>query len=511
MTQDEVQAGLSDPWWRLCNLYWIVDKDGRPIRFEPNVEQANFFKSLHTRNAILKARQKGFSTLMQIIALDQCLFNDNFTANTIADTLPNAGKLFRKAAYAYMRLPDAIKANRPLKSDTTTEMVFANGSSFSVGTSARGGTVQFLHISEMGKIAKKYPQKAREIVTGAFEAVPLNGVIVVESTAEGNGGEFFDICDVALKAREEKAKLTGLDFKLHFYPWFDSVEYRIDPAGVILTDADRKYFREIEVKAGVTIDAWQRAWYVKKRVSLKRDMKREYPATIKESFEQAVEGAVYGEEMTFMREKGRISSLPIDQFEPVNTFWDLGSNDHTAIWLHQRVGQWNHFVGYMQGTRTGLRKWWQDLEDWREANQIDRWGRHYLPHDGEAERQGEEIESAKTILEGLRVKNIEIVPRVAYIAIGIDKTRTVLTKNVRIDPVACVEGIKCLDSYQFEWDDKLGQWRTNPLHNWASNGADAFRQFAQGYTNADDRIVQPKSWRDRLTVSYQSKGSAQAA
>ena len=88
MTQDEVQAGLSDPWWRLCNLYWIVDKDGRPIRFEPNTEQANFFKSLHTRNAILKARQKGFSTLMQIIALDQCLFNDNFTANTIADTLP---------------------------------------------------------------------------------------------------------------------------------------------------------------------------------------------------------------------------------------------------------------------------------------------------------------------------------------------------------------------------------------------------------------------------------------
>ena len=47
------------------------------------------------------------------------------------------------------------------------------------------------------------------------------------------------------------------------------------------------------------------------------------------------------------------------------------------------------------------------------------------------------------------------------------------------------------------------------VHN--SNGADAFRQFAQGYTNIDDRIVQPKSWRDRLTVNYQSKGSAQAA
>jgi hypothetical protein len=508
--REDIVLGLSDPWWRLCSLYWIVDKDGRPVRFKPNAEQADFYASLHTRNAVLKARQKGFSTLMQIIGLDQCLFNDNFASNIIADTLPNAGKLFRKAAFAYERLPEIIKAHRPLKSQTTSEMVFANGSSFSVGTSARGGTVQFLHISEMGKIAKKYPEKAREIVTGAFEAVPLSGVIVVESTAEGNGGEFFDICDSALKLREAQSALTGLDFKLHFYPWFNSPEYRIDPQGVIFSEADKKYFREVEAATGVTLDLRQRAWYVKKRAVLKRDMKREYPATIKESFEQAIEGAIYGEEMTFLRERGRLCSIPIDPIEPVNTFWDLGSNDHTAIWLHQRVGAWNHFIGYMHGTRTGLKKWWQQLEDWREENGVERWGRHYLPHDGEAERQGEEIESARTILEGLKVKNIEIVPRVATISIGIDKTRAVMTKNVRIDPVACVEGIRCLDSYQFEWDQKLGQWKNFPLHNWASNGADAFRQHAQGYSNTDDRIPPTKSWRDRLKTSN-NKGSAQAA
>jgi hypothetical protein len=498
MIREDVQLGLSDPLWRLCNLYWIVDKDGRPVRFQPNAEQLDFYANLHTRNAVLKARQKGFSTLMQIIGLDQCLFNDNFTSNTIADTLPNAGKLFRKAAFAYERLPETIKANRPLKSQTTSEMVFANGSSFSVGTSARGGTVQFLHVSEMGKIAKKYPEKAREIVTGAFEAVPLNGVIVVESTAEGNGGEFFDICDAALKSREAKAALTGLDFKLHFYPWFDSPEYRISADGVIFTDADRKYFREVEAKTGVKLDEEQRAWYVKKRISLKRDMKREYPATIKESFEQAVEGAIYGEEMTTLRERGRICSIPIDLLEPVNTFWDLGSSDHTAIWLHQRVGAWDHFVGYMHGTKTGLRKWWDELEKWREANGVSKWGRHYLPHDGEAERQGEEIESAKTILEALGVKNIEIVPRVASLSIGIDKTRTVMVKSVRIDSEACVEGIKCLDSYQYEWDEKRGQWKADPLHNWASNGADAFRQHAQGYQASEpvERLKpQARNWR----------------
>jgi hypothetical protein len=480
--REDIQLGLSDPWWRIENLYWIVDKDGRPVPFKPNREQKDFYDELHTRNAILKARQKGFSTLMQIVALDQCLFNDNFVANTIADTLPNAGKLFRKALFAYRRLPPAIRERRPIVTQNASEIMFANGSSFSVGTSARGGTVQFLHVSEMGKIAKKYPEKAREIVTGAFEAVPLDGVIVVESTAEGNGGEFFDICDGALKRREARTPLTKLDFKLHFYPWYASEEYRIPADGVIFTEADNKYFREVEVRAGIKLDTHQRAWYIKKREVLRRDMKREYPATIKESFEQAIEGAIYGDEMTSLRERGRICHVPIDLLAPVNTFWDLGSNDHTAIWLHQRIGNWDHFIKYMQGTRTGLRKWWLALQDWKEEQHVERWGKHYLPHDGDAERQGEEIESANSILTGLGVKNIVIVPRVAGIGIGIDKTRDAMLKSVRIDEVECVEGIKCLDSYQYEWDEKRGQWRDNPFHNWASNGADAFRQWAQGYS-----------------------------
>ena len=54
--------------------------------------------------------------------------------------------------------------------------MFENGSSINVGTSARGSTTQFLHVSEMGKIARKYPEKAAEIVSGAFESVPLGGL-----------------------------------------------------------------------------------------------------------------------------------------------------------------------------------------------------------------------------------------------------------------------------------------------------------------------------------------------
>jgi hypothetical protein len=487
---EALMLGLSDPWWRIANLYWIVDKDGKPVPFTPNNEQRAFYDSLHTRNTILKARQLGFSTLMQILALDQCMFNDNFTANTIADTLPNAGKLFRKAVFAYGRLPQLIKDSRRIKSQTTSEIVFENGSSFSVGTSARGGTVQLLHVSEMGKIARKYPDKAREIVTGAFEAVPLGGVIVVESTAEGNGGEFFELCESGRKLKESGDRLTPLDFSLHFFPWFNSPEYRINAQSYRETAEDAKYFRSIEAIAGVKLDQEQRAWYCKKRETLRGDLKREFPASAKEAFEQAIEGAIYGEQMTKLRELGRICSVPIDPFEPVNTFWDLGSNDHTAIWLHQRVGAWDHFIGYMHGTHTGLRQWWRALEDWREANNIERWGRHHLPHDGDAQRQGEEVESARSILETkLHVKNVEIVPRINALATGIDLTREAMERSVRIDDRACVEGIKCLDSYQYEWDEKRGQWRDQPFHNWASNGSDALRQWAQAFKPTDAAAI----------------------
>lgn len=498
-----LELGLADPWWRICHLYWIIDKAGKAVRFQPNIEQEQLYRELHTRNAILKARQKGFSTFIQILALDQCLFNDHFTASVIADTLQAAMKLFRKAAFAYDKLPDEVRERRPLKSRSKTELVFENGSSFSVGTSARGGTVHLLHVSEMGKIARKYPEKAREIVTGAFEAVPLDALIFVESTAEGNGGEFFDLCESGRKKKEAGEALSELDFKLHFYPWFNSVEYRLEADATRITPADEKYFRGIEATCGVKLDTQQRVWYVKKREVLKRDMKREYPATIKEAFEQAIEGAIYGEEMTLLREQGRICAVPIDLFEPVNTFWDLGSNDFTAIWLHQRVGAWNHFIGYMHGSHKGLRAWWRELQDFMAEHGFERWGRHYLPHDGDAERQGEEIESARSILTNkLNVKNVEIVPRTSDRSVAIDLTREAMVKGTRIDEVRCAEGIKCLDSYQYEWDDNRGQWKNEPLHNWASNGADAFRQWAQGYRPTGDISESLAKFKNRPRRGY---------
>lgn len=498
LTLDEI---LGPHWrdieWRLRNLYWIVDEHGKAVPFAPNEEQLDFVRNLHTRNLILKARQLGFSTLLQLLELDQAIFNSNHNGVVIADTLPNAGKLFGKVEFAQGRLPVALQQALPLKSQSSkTGLEFEHGSTIYISTSSRGGTVQLLHVSELGKIARKYPERAAEIVSGAFESVPADGVIVVESTAEGAAGEFFDLVDLAMKRQEEGAPETPLDWRLHFYPWFKKGAYRLDPTMVVVSDADHKYFNKLQAELGVTIDPAQRAWYVKKRESLGRLMKREYPSTPREAFEQAVEGAVFGDEMTAVREAGRITSVPLDVNFPVNTFWDFGLGARNPIWLHQRVGLQNRWVKYFDDFGKGLGWWWRHLETWRREHGEFQWGMHYLPHDADAEILGESVTTKHQILLAAGMRNTDVVPRVALKDIAIDLARQKLPTDNWFDRVECAEGIKALDGYQYEWNDKLGRYSDKPLGNWASHGADAWMQFAQGYQSPSD-IARSRNRKER--------------
>lgn len=466
--------------WRLTNLYWIVNELGKAVPFEPNEEQLDFVRNLHTRNLILKARQLGFSTLLQILELDQAIFNANHNGVVISDTLPNGGKLFAKIEFALKKLPQALQQALPIKSSAgKTSLEWEHGSTVSVGTSARGGTVQLLHVSELGKIARKYPERAAEIVSGAFESVPADGIIVVESTAEGAAGEFFDLCDKAMKRQAEGAPETPLDWRLHFYPWFNKKAYRLDPALVIVGEKDHAYFNKIQAEVGVTIDPAQRAWYVKKRETLGRLMKREYPSTPKEAFEQAIEGAIFGDEMTAVREKGHITRVPLDPAYPVHTCWDFGLGRRNPIWLFQQIGLQTRWVKYFDDFGKGLGWWWRHIDQWRLENGEFAWGTHLLPHDADTEILGEDVTTKRRILVAAGMRNEVVVPRIALKENAIELARVRLPVNNWFDREACAEGIKCLDGYQYEWNDKLGIWSKAPLPNWASHGADAWMQYAQ--------------------------------
>ncbi len=293
MNQSETalaEKRLSDPMWRLQNLYYIVDKHGRKVRFEPNWAQKQLYHDMWYCNIILKARQLGISTFVCLLFLDRCLFNSNLAAGVIAHTREDAEQLFKRIKFAYDSLPDAIKALRPATVDSARELVFSNGSSLRVGTSMRGSTLQYLHISEFGKICAKFPDKAQEIITGSLNTLAPGQYVFIESTAEGREGRFYEICKQAQALAASGKDLSKMDFRFHFFSWFGEPSYRIgSPLG--MSQEIHEYFISLE-GLGIKLDPEQKFWYAARHATQGEDMKREFPSTPEEAWEQSTEGGL---------------------------------------------------------------------------------------------------------------------------------------------------------------------------------------------------------------------------
>ena len=327
---------FSDVRWRLDNLYSITDKQGAVVPFKMNWAQEALFDEMHYLNLILKARQLGFTTFIQLLMLDACVFNSNIRAGTIAHNLDDAETIFRdKVKFPYDSLPEQIRAANPATQDSAKTLTFANNSSIRVGTSMRSGTLNYLHVSEYGKICAKFPDKAREIRTGALNTIQAGQIACIESTAEGQEGDFFEKCQAAQTKERTKAALTPLDFKFFFFPWWESPEYELASEGVLIEPLYKEYFDALKVENGIKLSPRQKAWYVKKAEQQGDDMKREYPSTPKEAFEASVEGAYYAPQIAKAEVENRITAIPYEPELPVYTAWDLGMSDNMAIWFFQ--------------------------------------------------------------------------------------------------------------------------------------------------------------------------------
>jgi len=498
-----IEPRLSDREWRLDNLYFIQDPAGKKVPFRRNEAQRLLWENLWYLNVILKARQLGMSTQIVITLLDICLFNSNIQAGIIDWTLDDANAKLEKAQFAYDNLPDFLKAAKPLRKKNTEEMQWENGSGLSVGTSYRGGTLQYLHVSEFGKIAAKFPEKAREIKTGAFGTVHKGQFIFVESTAEGNGGAFYDMVQTAEKAQQQGMPLTELDFRLHFFPWWKHPGYRLDPASVLIDTELAAYFAELAVLE-IALDAEQKAWYAAKRRQIgPDDMFREYPSTPEEAFKASIEGAYFKTQMSRLRLAKRIGRVPHDPSKPVNTFWDIGKWDSTTIWFHQSYGNLHHLIDYYENSGEGVEFYARQLKEKALARGFV-YGRHLGPHD--LDNSHWVLPAGRATIDVAKDLGIafEVVPRIDDKMQAIEAARNFLSM-CWIDEEHCAEGIKALDNYRKEWDDRLATYKKTPLHDWASHGADSLMTGACGFT--PDFIPPP-------TDKYQrqrSRGSAWAA
>jgi hypothetical protein len=226
LLRDEIREILEerdDPRGWIERYLWIRTKDRRVIPLHFNAAQRDYWEHRTAWDIILKPRQLGFTTLISAMFFADTLLRPNTVSALIAHDLESTQKIFGIVKLFWERLPAVVKlkVGTP-KYDTRRELVWeALNSSFFVGTAGstrfgHGLTINNLHCSEVSRWT--HPE---ESLVGLLEAVPADGRVVLESTANGVGNYFHDLW-VAAKARENR-------FTPQFYVWWEDAEYTIPP------------------------------------------------------------------------------------------------------------------------------------------------------------------------------------------------------------------------------------------------------------------------------------------
>lgn len=478
-----------------------------------NWAQTELYKNLWTRNNVLKVRQLGISTFIAILLLDLCLFTPNFNAGIVDKTLDDAkGKMRKiKSAFNWLLTPPARVHDDHVQDAEAREKIekfsmaiartgggefktaaaisdtmikFSNGSFLRIGTNLIGSTMQFLHVSEFGYIAKNFPKRAVDIVTGAFETVGSDGVIVMESTHQG--GKYGDNYRMTKAAMENVGKPLGTnDFKFFFFPWWKQKEYSSAEAAVDTSElAD--YWRELE-ENDIQLTDNQKVWYLSKYKTLGFSVKREYPSTPEEAFLNQVDGSIYGAAISRLRAAGRISAQFENQFDsPFYVSWDLGLQDNTSLWLIQPGGDGRYYIhDFFSANDLTLDYYINKVREWESVYNM-RVYTHILPHDGNTRSNFDKLNFNQRLTNaGFKVV---VLPRTRNLWASIFATRDLLRHCVfhercnNIIEVAGREymsGVDCLEQYTKRGD----RGKEEPVHDEASHGADAFRYFVEAVSN----------------------------
>lgn len=205
------------------------------------------------------------------------------------------------------------------------------------------------------------------------------------------------------------------------------------------------------------------------------------------AFDVPALGAIYAAELAQARTDGRICSVPYDSAALVHTAWDLGVGDDTCVWFYQNVGRGIHLIDYYATNGKPITHYLAML-----AGKPYNYGQHYVPHDAEARERW--TATTMTDVAAAQGYRMSVLPREG-LEQGINAAR-MLFSRCWFDDAKCADGISSLMNYRRDYNDKLGEFKATPVHDWASHGADAFRYLAMAHK--DPVAMEPIKYR-RLT------------
>ena len=392
------------------------------------------------------------------------------------------------------------KVFRPLDEPSRYKVMYGGRGSGKSWTVAKKllikGATEPLRILCARELQKSIKQSVHKLLKDQIQELGLDGFYTVTDTAiKGqNGTEFLFM---GVKHNPEEIKSTeGIDIC-----WIEEAANITEASWDIIDPTIRKPGSEIWITFNTRFkfdhiyqlfvanmppsNSWVRLinhsenpWFpdvLRIQMEAMRDTDYEkYEFTWEGQLKMLAEGAIFGKQMIDMRKDGRVCNIPIAAACEVHTFWDLGRNDHTAIWFMQNVGKELRMIDYYENRL-------QDIDHYcrimKQKGYL--YGTHYMPHDIEHQMLGMN-KSRRNQFEDGGVHPIQTVPRVSEKGEAIEAGRRVLPA-VWIDEKRCERGLECLSNYRYKYDDDRGTHNQTPHHDWASNGADAFMQMAQGF------------------------------
>lgn len=476
---EDISKRLSDPLWRLNNLYKIKrPSDGRLIKFEPRPEQQKVFDLLLKDNCrrliILKARRLGMSTGIDILLADQILFNAGSQCSIVDQSMADAErKLATIVRVAIDNLPKAMRDSVKFIRDSGSVIEIClnddPASSLFAGLRARGGTNNWLHLSEWGVIQADDPKRSEEILTGAIPSAE-HGVVVVETTWKGGrGGHLWNLVKAAMETPDDQK--TDKDWRVVFFPWWRDPTYSLEGPADSISAVNQRYLAGLEEEIKQPLTIGQKLWYDRQEKNLGIFIYREFPSTIEECFKAPVEGAIYADMIDQLRSRGAIGPRPYDHNALVHTCWDLGSPVNTVCWYFQIVNQEIRVIDIDKD---------MDMSPvHRVAHMLGKqhpYGTHLLPHDAATTNSSGRTFANELTQAGLT--NVRIVPRTHDVWVGINRLRQLLPRFTFRLP-NCEQGLDALAAYHYKPITPTGLVKNEPVHDWSSHAADALRILAE--------------------------------
>jgi len=187
-------------------------------------------------------------------------------------------------------------------------------------------------------------------------------------------------------------------------------------------------------------------------------------------FTAAVKGTFYADIIQKMETTGHIKNQPLyDPDQPVQIAADLGYSDSTAFWFWQERPDGVALIDYYENQGQPLNHYIDVLND--RGYDIEKL---WLPHDARAKT----LQTGRSTVEQLVDAGFPcaITPNIK-VQQGIDAVRLILP-DCRFDLSRTSDGVEALRAYKREFNELTKTFRDTPLHDWASDGSDAFRYFA---------------------------------